>query len=315
MAENISATLVVPAELAAQRLDRVAVELLPQYSRARIQNWLKSGQLRLNGQPARAKDKVRIHDRLDLNAIVADEGEWDAQAIPLTIVYEDDHLLVINKPPDFVVHPAPGHTRNTVVNAVLHHCPALRQLPRAGIVHRLDKDTSGLMVIAKSLEAHHSLVRQLQDRSMGRQYEAIVWGELTGGGTVDAAIARCPRNRQKMAVVAGGKTAVTHYQLLKRFVGCSQLRLKLESGRTHQIRVHMTHIRHSIVGDLTYGHHSGRLKTLSTQARDAVLGFPRQALHARALSLIHPMTGAVKSWETELPDDMQALIAALEPIG
>ena len=226
-------------------------------------------------------------------------------------MYEDEHILVINKSADLVVHPAPGHSQGTVVNAVLHHCPSLAQLPRAGIVHRLDKDTTGLMVIAKSLKAHHSLVNQLQERDMGREYEAIVVGDLTGGGMVDEPIGRHPKNRQKMAVVASGKPAVTHYRLVERFAGFTHLRLKLETGRTHQIRVHMAHINHPIVGDSAY---TGRFrvpKGLTQETRETVSNFGRQALHAKALSLVHPETLEVMSWEVGLPQDMICLIQTL----
>jgi 23S rRNA pseudouridine1911/1915/1917 synthase len=311
MVEYIKKELIVPAEFALQRIDRVAAELLPQYSRAKIQTWLRMGQLLINGKVAKPKEKVQLNDKLELNAELIAEGAWLAQDIPLAVVFEDDQLIVINKTANFVVHPAPGHHSNTVVNAVLHHCPQLQNLPRAGIVHRLDKDTTGLMVIAKTLEAHHSLVEQLQSRTMGREYEAIVWGELTGGGKVEAAIARNPQNRQKMAVVASGKPAVTHYRMIRRYVGCSHLRLKLESGRTHQIRVHMAHIRHPVVGDPTYSGRSGIVKAMSVAARNAVAEFSRQALHAKSLRLIHPVQGKELSWEVGLPADMLDLIKSL----
>jgi len=297
--------------MALRRIDQVAGELLPQYSRARIQSWLKSGELLLNGSVAKPKDKVRIGDKLELNVLLRAQGDWQAENISLSVIFEDEQLLVINKPADFVVHPAPGHSRGTVVNALLHYCPQLRALPRAGLVHRLDKDTTGLMVIAKTLKAHQSLVEQLQHRTMGREYEAIVWGELTGSGKVNAAIGRNPANRQKMAVVAGGKPAITHYQLAECFNGCSHLRLKLETGRTHQIRVHMASIMHPLIGDKTYGKSPGLLKTMSSRERSAVLAFPRQALHAKRLRLYHP-NGSDMFWETSLPADMLELITLLQ---
>ena len=315
MTENIFKELTVPAHLASQRVDRVVVELLPQYSRAKIQTWIKMGMLLVNDHVARPKDKVKINDTLQLNVEFVDEGNWLAEDIPLTVVFEDEHLLVIDKSADFVVHPAPGHPTGTVVNAALHHCPQLASLPRAGIVHRLDKDTTGLMVIAKTLEAHHSLVKQLQNRTMGREYDAVVWGELTGGGTVNAALGRHPKNRQKMAVVADGKPAITHYRIVKRFTGCTHLRLKLETGRTHQIRVHMAHISHPIVGDPVYCYRTGSVKTMSRSARLAVEIFSRQALHASGLRLEHPCHGKELNWETQLPQDMFDLMAAVEIAG
>ncbi len=298
----------VPNELAAQRLDRVAVRLFSDYSRARLQEWIRQGQLTLNGKPARSKDKVFANDKLQLDADLQIEGDWQAEEIPLDVVFEDESLLVINKGPGFVVHPAPGHAQGTVVNAVLHHCPELQHLPRAGIVHRLDKDTTGIMVIAKSLQAHQSLVSQLQSRQMGREYEAIVQGEMTGGGKVNEPIGRDPKNRQKMAVVSSGKPAVTHYRLISRLSGFTHVRLKLETGRTHQIRVHMAHIRHPLIGDVTYAGRPRLSKGLTGQAREAVNQFPRQALHAKKLTLEHPVTGQQMSWEIDLPADMCELM-------
>jgi 23S rRNA pseudouridine1911/1915/1917 synthase len=227
------------------------------------------------------------------------------------VVYEDQHLLVINKPAGLVVHPAAGHADGTLVNALLNYAPEVENLPRAGIVHRLDKDTSGIMVVARSLIAHTSLVEQLQERTMGREYEAVVVGTMTGGATVDAPIGRHPTDRKKMAVVAAGKPAVTHYRLLERFAAHTHIRCKLESGRTHQIRVHMAHVRHPLVGDPAYG---GRLrlpKGTTEELREELARFQRQALHARQLTLEHPETGAILTWETPLPADMVQLIAAL----
>ena len=226
-------------------------------------------------------------------------------------MYEDEHLLVINKPAGLVVHPAAGHADGTLVNALLNHAPEVENLPRAGIVHRLDKDTSGIMVVARSLIAHTSLVDQLQTRTMGREYEAIVVGTLTGGSTVDAPIGRHPRERKKMAVVPTGKPAVTHYRLVERFAAHTHVRCKLESGRTHQIRVHMAHVKHPLVGDPQYG---GRLrlpKGTTDELRDVLASFQRQALHARQLTLEHPQTGEILTWEVPLPDDIEGLLAAL----
>lgn len=308
---RIIASFAVPAELSDRRLDQAAAELMPEHSRSRLQGWIKSGSLTVNGKSCKPRDKVMLGDRLELDAEPEAQVSWEAESIALDIVYEDEHLLVINKPAGLVVHPAAGHADGTLVNALLNHAPELENLPRAGIVHRLDKDTSGIMVVARSLIAHTSLVDQLQTRTMGREYEAIVVGTLTGGATVDAPIGRHPRERKKMAVVPTGKPAITHYRLVERFAAHTHVRCKLESGRTHQIRVHMAHVKHPLVGDPQYG---GRLrlpKGTTDELRDVLAGFQRQALHARQLTLEHPQTGEILTWEVPLPDDIEGLLAAL----
>jgi len=292
-------------------LDQAAAELMPEHSRSRLQSWIKSGALTVNGKSRKPRDKVMMGDSLALNAEPEVQVTWEAEPISLDIVYEDEHLLVINKPAGLVVHPAAGHSDGTLVNALLNYAPEVENLPRAGIVHRLDKDTSGIMVVARSLIAHTSLVDQLQTRTMGREYEAVVVGALTGGATVDAPIGRHPQDRKRMAVVSSGKPAVTHYRLLERFAAHTLVRCKLESGRTHQIRVHMAHVRHPLVGDPAYG---GRLrlpKGTTEELRDVLAAFTRQALHARQLTLEHPETGEILSWEVPLPEDMVHLIEAL----
>ncbi|MDX1757280.1 MAG: 23S rRNA pseudouridine(1911/1915/1917) synthase RluD [Marinobacter sp.] len=308
---RISESYVIPPELSDRRLDQAAAALMPEHSRSRLQGWIKSGALTVNGQTRKPRDKVMLDDRLELEAEPEVQVAWQAQSIELEVVYEDEHLLVINKPAGLVVHPAAGHADGTLVNALLHHAPEVENLPRAGIVHRLDKDTSGIMVVARSLIAHTSLVDQLQTRTMGREYEAVIVGTLTGGGTVDAPIGRHPRDRKKMAVVEAGKPAVTHYRLLERFVAHTHIRCQLESGRTHQIRVHMSHVKHPLVGDPVYGGRIKLPKGATDELRDALGGFHRQALHARRLTLEHPATGELMSWETPLPVDMEALLAAL----
>ncbi|GAA3569957.1 MULTISPECIES: 23S rRNA pseudouridine(1911/1915/1917) synthase RluD [Marinobacter] len=311
-AENrITESHTVPPELSDRRLDQVAAELMPEHSRSRLQSWIKSGQLTVNGRACKPRDKVMLDDRLELDAEPEVQVSWQAESIELDVVYEDEHLLVINKPAGLVVHPAAGHADGTLVNALLHYAPEVDKLPRAGIVHRLDKDTSGIMVVARSLIAHTSLVEQLQDRTMGREYEAVMVGTITGGGTVDAPIGRHPRDRKKMAVVKAGKPAVTHYRLVERFAAHTHVRCQLESGRTHQIRVHMAHIKHPLVGDPLYG---GRMRLppgTTEELRDVLAAFQRQALHARRLTLEHPATGEVLSWETDLPADFTGLLAAL----
>ena len=308
---RITGHYTIPPELSDRRLDQAAAELMPEHSRSRLQSWIKSGALTVNGEARKPRDKVMMDDVLDLDAEPEVQVTWEAEPITLDIVYEDEHLLVINKPAGLVVHPAAGHADGTLVNALLNYAPEVENLPRAGIVHRLDKDTSGIMVVARSLIAHTSLVNQLQERTMGREYEAVVVGSLTGGATVDVPIGRHPQDRKRMAVVSSGKPAVTHYRLIERFAAHTHVRCKLESGRTHQIRVHMTHVRHPLVGDPVYG---GRLrlpKGTTEELRDVLAAFHRQALHARQLTLEHPETGEILSWEVPLPEDMVHLIETL----
>jgi len=308
---RITGQYAVPPELSGKRLDQAAADLISEHSRSRLQSWIKSGALTVNGKKCKPRDKVMLDDQLELDAEPEAQVTWEAEPISLDVVYEDEHLLVINKPAGLVVHPAAGHAAGTLVNALLNYAPEVENLPRAGIVHRLDKDTSGIMVVARSLVAHTSLVEQLQTRTMGREYEAVVVGTLTGGATVDAPIGRHPTDRKRMAVVPNGKPAVTHYRLVERFAAHTHVRCKLESGRTHQIRVHMAHVRHPLVGDPVYG---GRLrlpKGTSDELRDVLAAFHRQALHAQQLTLEHPETGEILSWEAPLPDDMVKLIEAL----
>ncbi len=308
MSERIEADFIVPMELGELRLDQVVAQLMPEHSRSRIQGWIKSGELTVNEQSRRPKDKVIVGDVINIDVEIPSQDTWQPEAIALDVVYEDEHLLVINKPVGMVVHPAAGNYSGTLLNALLHYYPRIDTLPRAGIVHRLDKDTSGLMVVAKSLVAHTSLVAQLQERSMGREYEAIAMGGMTGGGTVSEPIARHAHNRLKMAVHPNGKEAVTHYRVLERFQNYTYIRCKLETGRTHQIRVHMAHIHHPLLGDPVYG---GRLKLpkgANEEVIEALRAFNRQALHARKLTLCHPKTGETLSWEVELPEDMRTML-------
>ncbi|MDX9873416.1 MAG: 23S rRNA pseudouridine(1911/1915/1917) synthase RluD [Spongiibacteraceae bacterium] len=313
MTDTIRRVAVVPPELAGQRLDQVAASLFPEFSRSRLQSWIQSGALVADGAVLRTRDKIRSGVELRLEATPEPvDSSWQAEARPLAIVHEDDDLLVVNKPAGLVVHPAAGHREGTLLNALLHHCPVLESIPRAGIVHRLDKDTTGLMVVAKNLTAQHRLVAQLQARTVHRQYDAVVAGVLTGGGRVDAPMGRHPRDRKRMAVLEhGGKPAVTHYRVQSRFRGHSHITCLLETGRTHQIRVHMAHLRYPLVGDPVYGGRprppAGALPELVTALQE----FPRQALHARRLELVHPASGEPVAWEVALPEDMVALLAAL----
>lgn len=297
-------------EHAGLRLDQVAAELFGGFSRARLQEWIKTGALTVNGEVVKPKQKLVGSEQLVLDAVLLPEVEDEAEPITIKVVYEDDELLVIDKPAGLVVHPAAGHAAGTLLNGLLHHNATQANLPRAGIVHRLDRDTTGLMVVAKTLETHASLVAQLQDKSLYREYEAVVQGVMTGGGKVEAPVGRHPTDRKRMAVVPSGKPAVTHYRVTERFRGHTLVRVQLETGRTHQIRVHMTHIRYPLVGDQTYG----RLRFpagASVELRDALHKFPRQALHARRLGLIHPVSGEEVRFESPLPADMEVLLATL----
>lgn len=294
------------------RLDQAIAQLFPDYSRSRLQGWIKDGCVTVDGEQKRPRDKLLGGELIRVEAELERIEDHQAQDIPLDIVYEDDDILVLNKPAGLVVHPAVGHADGTLLNALLHHSPEIAQVPRAGIVHRLDMDTTGLMVVAKTIQAQTELVAQLQERSMGREYEAVVQGVMTGGGMVDEPMGRHSRNRQKMAVTAMGKEAVTHYRVLHRYRAHTHIRLKLETGRTHQIRVHMSHINYPLVGDPLYGGRFRLPKGVSEPLVKVLRGFQRQALHAKKLELWHPSTGELMSWEVDLPADMQVLLDALQ---
>ncbi|MFN3884800.1 MAG: 23S rRNA pseudouridine(1911/1915/1917) synthase RluD [Rhodocyclaceae bacterium] len=296
--------VVIPSDCAGLRLDAALARLFPEHSRSRLQAWLRDGLIRVDGAQLDAKRKVHGGEIVTCAVPAAPTLETVAEDIPLPIVFEDDTLIVIDKPAGLVVHPGNGNERGTLMNALLHHAPELAQVPRAGIVHRLDKDTSGLMVVAKTLAAQTHLVRALAARQVKRHYFALVHGCVVADGTVDAPIGRHPTQRIKMAVVkSGGKNARTHYLVRERFAACSLLECRLETGRTHQIRVHLASIGHPLVGDPVYG------KKKSGDARlDA---FPRQALHAHRLELVHPELGIEMRWESPLPVDFAALLEAL----
>lgn len=311
MSTRISLKAEVPEHLCGSRLDQIAAQLFPDYSRARLQNWIKDGSLLVNTRHLRPRDKLRTGDTIEVDAELVPTESWIAQELPLDIQYEDEHVLVVNKAADVVVHPAAGHYQGTLLNGLLFHCPGLEELPRAGIVHRLDKDTTGLMVIAKSLAAHAALVKQLQRREISREYEAVVHGVMTGGGTVNKPLDRHPVNRKKRAVVDSGQEAVTHYRLINRFRSHTHIHVRLETGRTHQIRAHMAYLNHPIVGDPMYG---GRLRLPAACNEDLAAClklFKRQALHACKLGLAHPLTQEPMSWEIPRPADMQQLIEKL----
>lgn len=311
MPQTLEAQHRVPDALAGSRLDQAAAELFADHSRERLKGWIKGGALTVDGRLAKPKEKLAGGEWLLLVAELEDDARFEPEAIPLAVVFEDDAVLVVDKPAGLVVHPAVGNPDGTLLNALLHHCPALGSVPRAGIVHRLDKDTTGLMVVAKTLAAQTALVEQLQARSVSREYDAVVTGVMTAGGSVDAPIGRHPRDRKRQAVHVTGKPAVTHYRVVERFRGHTHARCRLETGRTHQIRVHMAHQRFPLVGDPVYG---GRLKLpagADESLKVLLREFPRQALHARKLAFDHPVSGRRMTLRAPLPDDLLLLIDAL----
>ncbi len=309
--------LSIPMSMGGQRLDVALQQLLPEHSRSRLQAWIKAGLVTLGGEadakPITAKTKMWGGEQVLITPPEnAQDNAFKPENIPLDIVFEDDTILVINKPAGLVVHPAAGNWSGTLLNALLYHAPQLNDVPRAGIVHRLDKDTSGLLVVAKTLEAQTSLVRQLQARTVKREYRAIVWGQLWRNGTINQPIGRHSHARTKMAISRTGKPAITHYEVLERFGVHTYLRCQLETGRTHQIRVHMQFLKAPMLGDPVYGIGNIIPHKLMTQTlREAVTGFNRQALHAVKLGLIHPKTNEFMEWQIELADDMKALLEAM----
>lgn len=311
-AHRIIKTAQAGSDLAGMRLDQAAAVLFPDFSRGQLQKWLRAGDLLLDGQQLKITHRISGGETLVLDVEPERQDEVHGEDIPLDLIHADDHLLVINKPAGLVVHPAAGNPDGTLQNALLYFDPQLASIPRSGIVHRLDKETSGIMVVARSLKAHHSLVDQLQKRSMSRVYEAIVTGETASKGIVETEIGRHPVHRKRMAVVTSGKAAVTHFKRVRRFEGFSQLSVSLETGRTHQIRVHMQHIGHPLVGDPTYSPSRNLVKGLSRTLAQAISQFPRQALHAYRLSFIHPQTERPVSYEAPRPADIAALLDVLE---
>ncbi len=312
MTEKIYQLITIPMEFAGLRLDQALSKILHQYSRTQIQEWIKNKEITLDGKHAKTKDIIIGGEQVELKAALKQQPAWESQAIDLDIIYEDADLLVINKPVGMVVHPGAGNANKTLLNALLHHSPALKNLPRAGIIHRLDKDTSGLLVIAKTPAALTHLSNQLKSRTVKRLYQAIASGIFTSGGKVEAPIGRHPINRKRMAIVDTGKPAITHYRVMERYRAHTRLKVQLETGRTHQIRVHMAHIHHALLGDPVYG---GRLQLPKGATPDLVhflRNFKRQALHAHELSLIHPTTLEEMTWRAPLPLDMQELIECLQ---
>ena len=308
---SVRLSLTIPASQAGQRLDQALAELLPDYSRSRLKAWIESGEVLVDGAIPRPRDKVSGGEAVEVAATVREEVEARPQSMPLQVVFEDRHVLIIDKPAGLVVHPGAGNPDSTLQNALLAHDAALAVLPRAGIVHRLDKDTSGLLIVARTLPAHTALVRMLEAREIHREYEAICRGVMTGGGTIEAPIDRHPTDRVRMAIREGGRDAVTHYRVIRRFRAHTHVRVQLETGRTHQIRVHLTHIGYPIVGDKVYGGRLALPKGAGESLREALRAFPRQALHAARLQLEHPVRGGPIDATSPLPADMAQLLARL----
>ena len=312
MTQEINLKSEITATQTGQRLDQTLAELFPDYSRTRIKEWIQAGAVYVDGMvQTKPREKVLEGQEVEIEATLQEEIKAEAQAIDLDIVYEDDHILVINKQAGLVVHPGAGNSDGTLMNALLHHCPEIELVPRAGIVHRLDKDTTGLMVVAKTVEAQTHLVAALQAREITREYEAIVSGTMTAGGLVDEPIARHPTKRTHMAVHHSGRPSVTHYRVAEKFRAHTRLRLRLETGRTHQIRVHMAHIGHILVGDPVYGGRPRPPKKATPELTQVLNSFKRQALHAVRLELAHPFTCEIMSWQAPIPEDMVALTRAL----
>ena len=309
---HIQAQFDVPLEESGSRIDQVLARLMPDYSRARLTQWLTEGQILIDGAARKPKNKVLGGEKIVVNAELEPQIDWSAENIPLDLVHVDHDLIIVNKPAGLVVHPGHGNPSGTLVNALLSEFPELEEIPRAGIVHRLDKETSGVLAVARSLKAQANLVKQLKDRSMSRQYVALVYGHPNKEGTIDAPMDRHRLQRTKMAVVYSGKPAVTHYRVTETTAHCAWVQVKLESGRTHQIRVHMMHIGHPLIGDPVYRQGRPGLGRAAVAARDLIDQFPRQALHAQLLGLKHPSTLEMVQFEVPMAQDLAELHAQLK---
>ncbi len=308
---SVSRSSVVPDDASGRRFDAVLAELFPEFSRSRLAEWIKSGDALLDTRQVRPRDPVRGGETVTLDVVLEIQTRSEPEDIALDVLYEDSDVFVLNKPAGLVVHPGAGNPAGTLVNALLHRDASLATLPRAGIVHRLDKDTSGVMVVARTLPAHTALVAQLSAREVHRQYLAVVVGSLVSGGTANAPIDRHPRDRLRQTVRDDGREAVTHYRLRERFRAHTLLECRLETGRTHQIRVHMAHIKHPIIGDPLYGGALKLPKGATTALVESLRGFKRQALHAETLEFVHPLSGEPIRCSTPMPADMQMLVATL----
>ena len=304
--------IIIPDRMSGSRLDSALSEMLPDYSRSKITAWIKSGDALINNKNFKPKDKSNSSEAVFLTLNQKQNNDWIAEKIPLNIVYEDEDIIVINKQFGLVTHPGAGNWTGTLANALLYYDPALSKLDRAGIVHRLDKNTSGLMVIARNEKSQKYLVEQLQNHSVDREYSAIVYGHMIAGGTVDEPIGRDPKDRVKQAVSTSGKDATTHYRAIDRFKSHTHVKAILETGRTHQIRVHLSYVGHPLIGDPMYGGRVRFPKKASEELKEALLNFKRQALHSKKLTLNHPISGESMSWKAPLPDDMTALLEVLK---
>ena len=304
--------VIIPDRMTGKRLDVALSEMLPIYSRSKITFWIKSGDALINDKTFKPKDKVSGSQIVKLILNKKQNNNWSAENIPLNIVFKDEDIIVINKPFGLVTHPGAGNWSGTLANALLYYDPGLSKLDRAGIVHRLDKNTSGLMVIARNEKSQKYLIEQLQSHSVDREYSAIVYGHMIAGGTVDEPIGRDPKDRVKQAVSSSGKVAATHYRVINRFKSHTHVKAILETGRTHQIRVHLSHIGHSLIGDSMYGGRVRFPKKASEDLKEALLNFKRQALHSKKLTLSHPISGDLMSWKAPLPDDMLKLLGILK---
>jgi 23S rRNA pseudouridine1911/1915/1917 synthase len=303
--------ILIPERMTGERIDAVIARMLPQYSRSKISAWIKAGDIMINQQKFKPKEKVKGDEIVEITVKQSESISWIAQDIPLVVVYADDDILVINKPVGIVSHPGAGNWQGTLANALLYYDSSLATLDRAGIVHRLDKNTSGLMVVARSEKAQKHLVEQLKTHTVSREYSAIVYGHMISGGTIDKPIGRDSRDRIKQAVSESGKEALTHYRVIDRFAHHTHVKVILETGRTHQIRVHLSYIGYSLIGDPMYGGKIRFPKKSDEALKDALKGFKRQALHAKKLTLTHPISGETMSWKAPLPDDMLALLGVL----
>ncbi|MEQ4675973.1 23S rRNA pseudouridine(1911/1915/1917) synthase RluD [Providencia vermicola] len=313
MAQQVQLSAIIAESQLGQRLDQALAELFPDYSRSRIKEWILDDRVQVNGKVInKPKEKVLGSEQILIDALIEEDNRWEPQDIPLNIIYEDEDILIINKPRGLVVHPGAGNPDGTILNALLYRYPEIVDVPRAGIVHRLDKDTTGLMVVAKTVPAQTHLVESLQLREITREYEAVAVGRMTAGGMVEEPISRHPTKRTHMAVHPMGKPAVTHYRIMEHFRAHTRLRLRLETGRTHQIRVHMAHINHPLIGDQLYGGRPRPLKGATEEFLEVMRNFDRQALHATMLRLYHPISGIQMEWHAPLPDDMVKLIEALK---
>ena len=304
--------IIIPDRLIGQRIDSAMAQMLPDYSRSKITTWVRSGGALINGKTFKPKEKILGGEIVTLNIKAEKTNDWKAEDIPLDIVFEDDNIIVVNKPVGLVTHPGAGNWTGTLANALLHYDPSLANLDRAGIVHRLDKNTSGLMVVARSELAQKNLVEQLQTHAVSREYSAIVYGHMISGGTVDEPIGRDPKDRIRQAVVEDGKDAVTHYRVIDRFAHHTHVKAILETGRTHQIRVHLSYIGHPLIADPMYGGKIRFPKKADDHLKNALKKFNRQALHAKKLTLTHPITLEQMSWKAPLPQDLKDLLKVLQ---